>query len=43
MPDAYDLEGGVNQEKRFSVASERYRLVILRKIVVTVVLAYGDA
>ncbi|XP_019256157.1 PREDICTED: pre-mRNA-splicing factor ATP-dependent RNA helicase DEAH1-like isoform X3 [Nicotiana attenuata] len=25
MPDAYDLEGGVNQEKRFSVASERYR------------------
>ncbi|GAB2270078.1 Pre-mRNA-splicing factor ATP-dependent RNA helicase DEAH1 [Dionaea muscipula] len=25
MPDAYDLEGGVNQEKRFSVAVERYR------------------
>ncbi|XP_055825155.1 pre-mRNA-splicing factor ATP-dependent RNA helicase DEAH1-like isoform X2 [Solanum dulcamara] len=25
IPDAYDLEGGVNQEKRFSVASQRYR------------------
>lgn len=25
MPDAYDQEGGVNQEKRFSVAVERYR------------------
>ncbi|KAI3766902.1 hypothetical protein L2E82_16981 [Cichorium intybus] len=25
MPDAYDDEGGVNQEKRFSVAMERYR------------------
>ncbi|KAJ9563646.1 hypothetical protein OSB04_008806 [Centaurea solstitialis] len=25
MPDAYDIEGGVNQEKRFSVAMERYR------------------
>ncbi|KAJ9567348.1 hypothetical protein OSB04_003314, partial [Centaurea solstitialis] len=25
MPDAYDVEGGVNQEKRFSVAMERYR------------------
>ncbi|XP_010538373.1 PREDICTED: pre-mRNA-splicing factor ATP-dependent RNA helicase DEAH1 [Tarenaya hassleriana] len=25
MPDAYDLEGGVNQEKRFAVAVQRYR------------------
>ncbi|KAK1362878.1 RNA helicase [Heracleum sosnowskyi] len=25
MPDAYDQEGRVNQEKRFSVASEHYR------------------
>ncbi|GAB4845413.1 Pre-mRNA-splicing factor ATP-dependent RNA helicase DEAH1 [Ancistrocladus abbreviatus] len=25
MPDAYDMEGGVNQEKRFSVALQRYR------------------
>ncbi|BAT79705.1 hypothetical protein VIGAN_02262800 [Vigna angularis var. angularis] len=25
MPDAYDGEGGVNQEKRFSVAMQRYR------------------
>ncbi|CBI15151.3 unnamed protein product, partial [Vitis vinifera] len=25
MPDAYDQEGGVNQEKRFSVALQRYR------------------
>ncbi|XP_023734331.1 pre-mRNA-splicing factor ATP-dependent RNA helicase DEAH1 isoform X2 [Lactuca sativa] len=25
MPDAYDDEGGVNQERRFSVAMERYR------------------
>ncbi|XP_061358882.1 pre-mRNA-splicing factor ATP-dependent RNA helicase DEAH1-like isoform X1 [Gastrolobium bilobum] len=25
MPDAYDQEGGVNQEKRFSVAMQRYR------------------
>ncbi|CAK9147996.1 unnamed protein product [Ilex paraguariensis] len=25
MPDAYDEEGGVNQEKRFSVALQRYR------------------
>ncbi|RDX78511.1 Pre-mRNA-splicing factor ATP-dependent RNA helicase DEAH1, partial [Mucuna pruriens] len=25
MPDAYDEEGGVNQEKRFSVAMQRYR------------------
>ncbi|KAK9066578.1 hypothetical protein SSX86_013901 [Deinandra increscens subsp. villosa] len=25
MPDAYDEEGGVNQEKRFAVAMERYR------------------
>ncbi|KAI5330170.1 hypothetical protein L3X38_029568 [Prunus dulcis] len=25
MPDAYDEEGGVNQEKRFSVAVQRYR------------------
>lgn len=29
MPDAYDQDGGVNQEKRFSVAVERYRLVFL--------------
>lgn len=27
MPDAYDQDGGVNQEKRFAVAMERYRLV----------------
>lgn len=27
MPDAYDHDGGVNQEKRFSVAVERYRSV----------------
>lgn len=27
MPDAYDQEGGVNQEKRFSVALQRYRSV----------------
>lgn len=26
MPEAYDQEGGVNQEKRFSVAMQRYRL-----------------
>ncbi|XP_057791876.1 pre-mRNA-splicing factor ATP-dependent RNA helicase DEAH1 isoform X2 [Salvia miltiorrhiza] len=25
MPDAYDEDGGVNQEKRFSVALQRYR------------------
>ncbi|KAF3438116.1 hypothetical protein FNV43_RR20872 [Rhamnella rubrinervis] len=25
IPDAYDQEGGVNQEKRFSVAMQRYR------------------
>lgn len=25
MPDAYDVDGGVNQEKRFSVALQRYR------------------
>ncbi|KAG9129541.1 hypothetical protein Leryth_023271 [Lithospermum erythrorhizon] len=25
IPDAYDHEGGVNQEKRFSVAEKRYR------------------
>ncbi|KAJ1406256.1 RNA helicase, DEAD-box type, Q motif [Sesbania bispinosa] len=25
MPEAYDEEGGVNQEKRFSVAMQRYR------------------
>ncbi|PON70342.1 RNA helicase, ATP-dependent DEAH box [Trema orientale] len=25
MPDAYDQDGGVNQEKRFSVAVQRYR------------------
>ncbi|XP_021989609.1 pre-mRNA-splicing factor ATP-dependent RNA helicase DEAH1 isoform X2 [Helianthus annuus] len=25
MPDAYDAEGGVNQKKRFAVATERYR------------------
>ncbi|MED6192049.1 Pre-mRNA-splicing factor ATP-dependent RNA helicase DEAH1 [Stylosanthes scabra] len=25
MPEAYDQEGGVNQEKRFSVAMQRYR------------------
>ena len=25
MPEAYDHEGGVNQEKRFSVAMQRYR------------------
>lgn len=25
MPEAYDQEGGVNQEKRFAVALERYR------------------
>uniref|UniRef100_A0A6N2KRN1 Uncharacterized protein n=1 Tax=Salix viminalis TaxID=40686 RepID=A0A6N2KRN1_SALVM len=27
MPDAYDQEGGGNQEKRFSVALQRYRSV----------------
>lgn len=27
MPEAYDEEGGVNQEKRFSVALQRYRSV----------------
>lgn len=26
MPEAYDVDGGVNQEKRFSVAMQRYRL-----------------
>lgn len=41
MPDAYDLDGGVNQEKRFSVAVQRYRLVMLREIAVTVSLAHG--
>jgi len=25
MPDAYDQEGGVDQEKRFSLAMQRYR------------------
>ncbi|GAB2227982.1 hypothetical protein Droror1_Dr00009811 [Drosera rotundifolia] len=25
MPDAYDIEGGVNQEKRFAVAEKRYK------------------
>jgi len=27
MPEVYDEEGGVNQEKRFSVALQRYRSV----------------
>ncbi|XP_020594525.1 pre-mRNA-splicing factor ATP-dependent RNA helicase DEAH1-like, partial [Phalaenopsis equestris] len=25
LPDAYDQEGGINQEKRFAVAMQRYR------------------
>lgn len=25
MPEAYDQEGGVNQEKRFAAAIQRYR------------------
>lgn len=25
MPDAYDHEGGVNQEKRFATLMQRYR------------------
>lgn len=29
IPDAYDQEGGVDQEKRFSVAMQRYRLTLL--------------
>lgn len=29
MPEAYDQEGGVNQDKRFAVAMQRYRLVEL--------------
>ena len=33
MPDAYDQEGGVNQEKRFSVALQRYRSVDLKKCI----------
>jgi hypothetical protein len=28
MPDAYDVDGVINQEKRFSVAKQRYRLVL---------------
>lgn len=31
MPDAYDQDGGVNQEKRFSVAMQRYRLFSIKK------------
>lgn len=30
MPDAYDQDGGVNQEKRFSVAQQRYRSVAIK-------------
>lgn len=29
MPEAYDQEGDVNQDKRFAVAMQRYRLVKL--------------
>ena len=29
MPDAYDEDGGVNQEKRFAVALQRYRFFSL--------------
>lgn len=29
MPEAYDQEGIVNQEKRFAVAMARYRLILL--------------
>ncbi|KAJ0744693.1 putative RNA helicase [Helianthus annuus] len=32
MPDAYDAEGGVNQEKRFAVATERYSFVFEDRI-----------
>lgn len=28
MPEAYDQDGGVNQEKRFSVAVQRYRSLL---------------
>ena len=31
MPEAYDQDGGVNQEKRFSVALQRYRSVDFMK------------
>lgn len=27
IPEAYDVEGGVNQEKRFAVAMQRYRSI----------------
>lgn len=29
MPDAYDQDGGVNQEKRFAAALQRYRCALL--------------
>jgi len=28
MPEAYDQDGVVNQEKRFAAAMQRYRLVL---------------
>ena len=31
MPEAYDEDGGVNQEKRFAVALQRYRSVTFRR------------
>ncbi|KAF3341518.1 putative pre-mRNA-splicing factor ATP-dependent RNA helicase DHX16 isoform X1 [Carex littledalei] len=27
MPDVYDIDGGIHQEERFSVATQRYQLV----------------
>ncbi|CAN6452456.1 unnamed protein product [Victoria cruziana] len=32
MPEAYDVDGGVNQEKRFSVAVQRYRDTVGEKM-----------
>lgn len=38
MPDAYDLEGGINQEKRFSVAMQRYRSDYVRGVAIIMTL-----
>lgn len=37
IPDAYDQEGGVNQEKRFSVASQRYRFILRQPLTFMIV------
>ena len=40
MPEAYDQEGVVNQEKRFAAAMQRYRSVVKSFTIVSLVGAY---